>query len=152
MAARQIDVVNAHRQATGQKALVVFVPCAQLTYYRKIQRQLVSELEKKFADTHVVLVAQRTVLPKNCNRDPRFKGPRPRSRTLTKVREAMLDDLVYPAEVAGKRTRVRMDGTKLLKVQLTSKDAATEDKLDTFSTVYSTLTDKSTAFGLEKSH
>lgn len=38
------------------------------------------------------------------------------SRTLTAVHNALLDDVVYPAEVVGKRTRIRMDGSQLIKV------------------------------------
>lgn len=68
------------------------------------------------------------------------------SRKLTRNTESV-QDLVYPTEIVGKRTRVRMDNTKLLKVYLDPKDQVTvETKLDTFAQVYKKLTNKDVVF------
>ena len=140
-AAKQIDISG------GSKAIILFVPFRQLKKYHEIHPKLVRELEKKLSGRHVVIVAQRTILNKNCRRSKRITGPRPRSRTLTAVHDAILEDLVYPTEIVGKRTRVRMDNTKLLKVYLDPKDQVTvETKLDTFAQVYKKLTNKDVVF------
>ncbi|GJJ07581.1 40S ribosomal protein [Clathrus columnatus] len=139
-AAREVDVKG------GKKAIVVFVPVPQQKAFRKIQARLTRELEKKFSDRHVVFVAQRRMLRKP-KRNSRVKQKRPRSRTLTSVHERILEDLVFPTEITGKRTRVATDGSKLLKVSLDPKDATSlEYKLDSFSSVYRRLTGKDVIF------
>jgi len=131
----------------GRKAIIIFVPFRQLKDFHKIQPRLVRELEKKFSGRHVVIVAQRTILPESINRSTAQKGPRSRSRTLTAVHEAVLDDIVYPTEIVGKRIRYRVDGTKILKVLLDPKDLVNvETKLDTFAKVYKSLTNKDVVF------
>lgn len=40
------------------------------------------------------------------------------SRTLTAVHDAILEDLVFPSEIVGKRIRVKLDSSRLIKVHL----------------------------------
>ncbi|XWS50742.1 hypothetical protein CRYUN_Cryun12cG0113500 [Craigia yunnanensis] len=105
----QIDVSG------SWKAVVIHVPYRLRKAFRKVHAKLVRELEKKFSGKDVILIATRRIL-----RPPK-KGSavqRPRSRTLTAVHEAMLEDIVLPAEIVGKRTRYRIDGSKIMKVFL----------------------------------
>jgi small subunit ribosomal protein S7e len=100
----------------NKRAIVIFVPYILLKSFHAIQPRLIRELEKKFAGKHVVIIANRRILKKPSKNNHKKQQKRPRSRTLTAVHEAILDDLVYPTEIVGKRTRVRLDGSKLLKV------------------------------------
>merc|ERR1711871_1738855 len=130
-AARELEVDS------GRKAVVIFVPFRQLKEFHKIQTKLVRELEKKFSGRHVIIIAQRTILPKNVSRSITQNGPRARSRTLTSVHDSILEDIVAPTEIVGKRIRYKTDGTKVLKVYLDPKDQVNvETKLETFSYVY----------------
>merc|ERR1711957_853630 len=128
-------------------AVVVYFPFRVWKTVRKIQGRLIRELEKKFNKRHIVMVANRTILDKNFKR----KGlkVRPRSRTLTSVHESILEDVVGPTEIVGKRTRISVDGTKLLKVFLDPKDKDKENiesKMNAFAAVYKKLTNKEAAF------
>ncbi|PKI83717.1 ribosomal protein S7 [Malassezia vespertilionis] len=144
----QVSTVKEVDVKGGKKAYVVFVPVPQLKAFHKIQQRLTRELEKKFSDHHVVFVGQRRILPKP-SAHSRAKQPRPRSRTLTAVQDGILDDLVYPTEITGRRTRVATDGSKLMRCFLDPKDAiSVEYKLDTFSSIYRKLTGKDVVFSI----
>lgn len=129
--------------SSGRKAIVIHVPFRLLKSFHKVQQRLVRELEKKFSGKDVVIVANRRILPKPSTG---AALARPRSRTLTAVHSALLEDLVYPTEIVGKRTRYSQD-RKVLKVFLDPKDRnTTEYKLDTFAGVYKKLTGKDVTF------
>uniref|UniRef100_A0AAR2LYU1 40S ribosomal protein S7 n=1 Tax=Pygocentrus nattereri TaxID=42514 RepID=A0AAR2LYU1_PYGNA len=132
----------------SRKAIIIFVPVPQLKSFQKIQVRLVRELEKKFSGKHVVFIAQRRILPKPTRKShTKNKQKRPRSRTLTSVHDAILEDLVFPSEIVGKRIRVKLDSSRLIKVHLDkAQQNNVEHKVETFAGVYKKLTGKDVVF------
>ncbi|OMO80223.1 Ribosomal protein S7e [Corchorus capsularis] len=128
----------------NRKAVVIYVPYRLRKAFRKVHLRLVRELEKKFSGKDVVVLATRRIV-----RPPK-KGSAvqwPRTRTLTAVHDAMLEDIVHPAEIVGKRTRYQIDGSKIMKVFLDPKEKNnTEYKLATFAGIYRKLTEKDVVF------
>ncbi|KAH0505348.1 40S ribosomal protein S7 [Microtus ochrogaster] len=110
IAAKEIEVGG------GRKAIIIFVPVPQL---KSFQKNLVRELEKKFSGKHIVFIAQRRILPKPTRKSrTKNKQKSPRSCTLTTVHDAILEDLVFPSKIVGKRIRVKLDSSRLIKVHL----------------------------------
>lgn len=139
-AAREVELSG------GRRAIVVSVPVPQLKAWRRVQLRVVRELEKKFGERQVMIVGARRIQGKP-KHGKALKQARPRSRTLTAVHEAWLEDMLYPTEIVGKRTRVKTDGRRVIKVFLDPKDqAALESKVDSFSAVYRKLTGKDVVF------
>ncbi|KAL8143109.1 hypothetical protein V2J09_016141 [Rumex salicifolius] len=134
----QIDVSG------SKKVVVIHVPYRLRKAFKKIHVRLVRELEKKFSGKDVIVIAtRRTVRPPKKG----SAAKRPRSRTLTSVHEGVLEDVVQPAEIVGKRVRYRLDGSKIMKVFLDPKARNdTEYKLDSYSAVYRKLCGKDVVF------
>ena len=140
-AAKEVDCSG------GRKAIILYVPYKLHKSFQKIQTRLVRELEKKFSGKQVLIIAQRTILGKSFARSHKTKGVRPRSRTLTAVQDAILDDIVYPTEIEGKRTRCKVDGKRILNVYLDSKDQANvEARIETYADANNKLTNKQVSF------
>lgn len=133
----------------GKNAIVVSVPPPQVTSWQKIQTKVVRELEKKFSGKHVIIVGNRKIMPKEARKagSKCYKQKRPISRSVKAVHERALEDIVYPAEIVGKRIRHKQDSSKIIKAFL-DKGSATnvEHKLATYSAVYKRLTGKNVIF------
>ncbi|EGD76096.1 ribosomal protein S7 [Salpingoeca rosetta] len=144
-AAKEIDIT------ADKKAILIFVPVPQLAKYQKLikERSLIEELEKKFSGKSVFIIAQRRIIRKETRNTVALKQKRPRSRTLTAVHEAILDDIVFPNEITGKRIRYRHDGSRLLRVFL-HQEIHDSDKIATYSTVYNKLTGKNVVFEVQR--
>ncbi|KAJ8903373.1 hypothetical protein NDN08_004481 [Rhodosorus marinus] len=145
---REIFITGAKEIDVGsKKAVVVFVPFRLLQKVHKIQSRLVRELEKKFSGKHVIVVASRRIMRRERAGKRLLAQKRPRNRTLTSVHQATLEDIVYPTEIVGQRTRFKMDGGRLYKVHLDPKEKQNvEHKTETFQSVYKKLTGKDVVF------
>jgi small subunit ribosomal protein S7e len=134
----------------GRKAVIVHFPYKSWRVVSKIHGRLIRELEKKLSKRHVIFTADRTMINKNFRR--LGIEVRPRSRTLTSIHESILEDIVSPLHIGGKRIRMAADSTKMLKVILDVKEKERDqvsDKLDTFSAAYLKLTNKPAVFAFE---
>lgn len=136
-AAREVDL------GQDRKAVLIFVPVPLLKEFQKIHSALIDELEKKLSGKSVFIVAQRRILPVKSKVPRQSQQRRPRSRTLTSVHDAILEDICYPVDIVGKRTRVKVDGKKSYKVFLDPKQEKTvESRADIIPSVYKKLTGK----------
>eukprot|EP00916_Digyalum_oweni_P014707 GHVL01024095.1.p1 GENE.GHVL01024095.1~~GHVL01024095.1.p1 ORF type:complete len:194 (+),score=27.68 GHVL01024095.1:62-643(+) len=130
------------------RVILIMIPYRYWKNLQKIQGRLIAELEKKFPKKHVVFAAHRTMMKANLCKKKGFKVL-PRSRTLTAVYASLLEDIVGPTEIVGKRLRVRQDSSELLKIHLDPRDKTKDnlsEKLHTFSAVYKALTNKEAEF------
>ena len=127
-----------------RQAVIIFIHHKSQYHLKKIHTRLQDELAKRFRKP-VVLLLQRTILPKYFKSKGQQK--RPYSRTLTQVHEAILDDLVFPTSILGKRIRTKTDGRRVFKILLDPNSReVVQEKLDVISAVYSKLTNKEVVF------
>lgn len=149
---RAFQFISAKETTNGQgkSALIIWVPVPQLALIHKVQQKqqrLIRELEKKFPDRHVLFLGERRILPKPGRKGSKQSQKRPRSRTLSAVHDALLEDLVYPADIVGKRLRYQVGGNRLYKVYLDPKEFTSVDyKVDSFQHVYTKITGKQVTF------
>ncbi|KYM79695.1 40S ribosomal protein S7 [Atta colombica] len=152
---RELYITKAKELETNnKKSIIIYVPMPKLKAFQKIQTRLVRELEKKFSGKHVMFVGERKILPKPTRKTrTKNKQKRPRSRTLTSVYDALLEDIVYPVEIVGKRIRVKLDGSQVIKVHLDKNEQTNiEHKVDTFASVYKQLTGRDVTFEFPESY
>ena len=98
MSAREVTVAE-----TGERAIVVFVPFIEMPEYRKMCPALTEALEDQLK-AHVFLVAHRRIIRKERRGKALYKQKRPMSRTITKVHEGYLEDVIWPGDVVGEKT------------------------------------------------
>eukprot|EP01070_Trichotokara_eunicae_P005411 Trichotokara_eunicae@DN4489_c0_g1_i1.p1 len=143
----RVTILRVKEIATRENktALAIFVPYKiYLSVVKRNKARLIGELEKKMK-CHVVFIAQRRILPKSFDKKhySQFPYGRPPSRTSSAVKGAMLEDIVHPSDIVGKRIRVRADGSVILKVFLDPRDKkqdGLQEKLESYSDIYTKMT------------
>eukprot|EP01015_Nassula_variabilis_P015937 TRINITY_DN23_c0_g1_i2.p1 TRINITY_DN23_c0_g1~~TRINITY_DN23_c0_g1_i2.p1 ORF type:complete len:245 (-),score=90.57 TRINITY_DN23_c0_g1_i2:89-823(-) len=134
---REVEITRGDKDR--KKCLLVYVPFPVLNNVQNLQRKLQPELEKKLKNQTVLIVGSRRIMSKwiKANRSQK----RPRSRTLTSVYDALLDDLIHPASVIGRRIRYRTDGSSFQKIYVDANDRdLIEHRVEAIQQVYKALT------------
>lgn len=123
-------------------AVVVYLPYIFVRDNKQLIPKLVNEIQKR-RNQHAFIVAKRTTI----NKKAAFTQRIPRNRTLTAVYDSILDDLIAPAQVIGKRIRYRLNGSQLIKIFLNEESRAfLENKTHLIAQLYFALTNRKIAF------
>ena len=128
----------------SKNILLITVPFVCSKAMGIANKTLIAQLERKLG-AYVCFSARRTIQSKWIKTHK--SQMRPRSRTLTQVHEATLDDLIQPSVVLAKSIRCKLDGSKLYKVTLDQVDQASlEHKLHAITQLYKHLCQKEVVF------
>ena len=144
----KIKAIKKIQVAEDRAAIVIFVPYRAYFTLNSVRSLVVQEVEKKHANTTVIIIPQRSIVSDKLSRYT--NQIRAHSRTLSAVYDAILNDVVAPSIVVGKRIRYKSDGSSIIKVFLdknTRKDV--EAKIATFTAVYFALTHRNVEFSFQ---
>ena len=139
-----------YKEHTGtvSKYMLVRIPFRSLAAFKKVGEKVIEAFEGKFK-WPVIVSANRTIISQGAIHHVSQK--RPRSRTLTAVHKAILDDIVAPSSITGRTTRMSTDGRRHDKVFLDPLDAENmTHRLDAIAHAYNKLTTHVISFGFSK--
>jgi len=138
-----IKIDNAAEVPTSdnKRCFLVQVSEESIGTLKKVHQELVKKLESRFSNP-VVIVPNRKKINGNLYR--RYRGTKvPRNQTLTKVYDEFLEDILYPADIVGKRIRFPKHKGRVFKVQVDKVDKeAVEYKLSAITASYKALTNR----------
>ena len=137
----KIEGANEITVADNKKCLLVQVNEAQVKNLQNVHSDIVKKLEEHF-NVPVLVVPYRKSINGNLYRKYIGKAT-PRTKTLTAVYDNLLEDLLYPATIVGKRVRFNKGKNKLFKVFVDPIDKeSVEYKVNAISTTYRALTNR----------
>jgi len=116
----KIENVSEFKYEENKTFVLVTINESAIKSLQKVQVDLVKRLESTLGKPVIVIPSRKTVDGKKYRK---FIGKKvPRTKTLSYVRENLLEDLLYPATIVGKRTRYPRGQQKQLKVLVDSVD------------------------------
>ena len=115
--------VTTFKYEDNKECLLVSVNESGAKNLQRVHVELVKSLESTSGKPCLVIPSRKTVDGKKFSN---FIGKKvPRTKTLTYTRELLLEDLLFPATIVGKRTRYPRGQQKQLKVLIDSVDKDT---------------------------
>ena len=119
---------------------MISVPYPSLADTQKNIIKLLIEIEKK-KGVATFIIGKRTIVSKRVKSNA--SQMRPRNRTLTAVHDAILEDLIYPAVITGRR--IRYTGTRNPTFKITVNEEAQKfiaPRVDMIRHIYKKLTNR----------
>merc|ERR1712196_139187 len=124
-----------------KRVILIYVPYPSLKSAQKIQGKLVNTIQKR-KSIQAFITAKRTILSRWIKAHHSQK--RPRSRTLTSVFDAILDDLLVPGNITARRIRHKLNGKLTYKIWVNEENKPyLEDRADAITQIYENLTHRS---------
>ena len=140
-AVKEMKVQNENDKKT-YSALVVYLPFTYNKNYKSLIPKIINDVQQK-KKLPTFIVVDRTVIHKKSD----FNQKIPRNRTLTSVYDSILEDLISPGIVIGKRMRYHLNGSQHIKVFLNEECRAyIQDKTSIISQIYKKLTNRTVTF------
>jgi small subunit ribosomal protein S7e len=136
-----IEGANEISVGNNKRCYLVQVNESSMKNVQNVHTELVKKLEDHF-NTPVLVVPYKKRVNGNLYR--KYVGKQvPRTKTLTAVYDSLLEDLLYPATIVGKRTRYPKGGNRLFKVLVDPIDKdSVEYKLNAIVSTYKALTNR----------
>jgi small subunit ribosomal protein S7e len=149
--ALKIESANEITVGNNKRCYLVQVNESAVKGLQQVHADLVKKLESHF-NTPVLIVPYKKKVNGKLYR--KYVGKQvPRNKTLTAVYDTVLEDLLYPATIVGKRTRFPKGGNRLFKVLVDPLDKdSIEYKVNAISSTYKALTNRDLAIEFPTSY
>jgi small subunit ribosomal protein S7e len=130
------------------KCILIYVPYPSLADTQKNYAKLLTEIEKK-KGVITLFVGKRTIVSKRVKTNA--SQMRPRNRTLTAVHDSILEDLLMPAFITGKRVRYTGARSPIYRVTINedSQRFMSDARLTVIKSIYKRLTNKTVEIGFK---